>query len=179
MPIRLRPILISLLLLVVVGGLIAYFEPSENSESLEVQKNFSIGECDHDGVSLVIDFGTSSPSQPLVRCAKDFSGSGWDLFRATGIEAEGTNAYPIGFVCRLAGYPLKADQDCQDTPRYSEGSWGYYLLNKNGTWRVSGVGAAFSKPACGLAEGWRFIEAGEDVGGLTPRITPRVRTCSE
>ncbi|MFM7014131.1 MAG: hypothetical protein ACKOXT_03965 [Actinomycetota bacterium] len=179
MQIRLRPVLLSLLLLVVVGGVISYFQPKDIPKSSVTVENFAQDECQQDGVTLVVDFGTNNKTETLVRCAIDFSGSGWELFKATGIEAEGTASYPIGFVCRIAGYPTELNQDCQDTPKYSEGSWGYYQLNEQGKWQVSGVGSAFSKPKCGLAEGWRFIEPGEDVADLAPRIIPEVRVCSD
>jgi hypothetical protein len=170
-----RTALIALLLLVVVGGALSWaFE--ENAEPIR-ETSFSHGSCQQDGVTLVIDFGTSSTLEPIIRCAENFQGKGWDIFSATEIEVEGTKQYPAGFVCRISGFPDPEIQDCQDTPQYSEGSWGYYLLDDQGNWRVSGVGSLQRSAECGLGEGWRFVEPGESVGEVAPRVKLERRYC--
>lgn len=175
---RTRAALIALLLLVAVGGALSWeFEKTEPESSQTVVPNFVEGECTSNGVTLVIDFGTDSNLDSIVRCAQNFEGSGWDLFAATEIEAIGTDAYPVGFVCRVENYPSSGQQDCADTPKYSEGSWGYYFVNGSGYWQVSGVGAAAREPECGYAEGWRFLLPGENIGELVPATLPKIVSC--
>lgn len=175
---RTRAALLALLLLVAVGGAISWeFNDQENPQSESIASKFSEGECASNGVTLVVDFGTDSGLPMIVRCANEFSGSGWDIFAATDVEVLGTDNYPTGFVCRLENYPSQDIQDCADTPKYSEGTWGYFLLNEKGEWQVSGVGSAAREPECGFAEGWRFILAGEDIGSLAPSVTPTIASC--
>lgn len=172
-----RLALIGLLLLVAVGGSLSLFgnPTGQPSEPTPVLVNYSEGECIEQGVTIVVDFGSSSSANNLVRCAIRFEGNGWQVLEATDLHAEGTAQYPIGFVCRLASFPEETTQDCLDTPRYAEGSWGYFIYN--GTWRVSGVGSVSRQLSCGAIEGWRFIEAGEDLAKTLPRFSPSEINC--
>lgn len=170
-----RAALLGLIALVAIGSALSLLEESPKSIT---NYTSSAGECVEDGVSLVIDFGTSGSNPVITRCAIDFEGSGWELFEATQTVVQGTSQYPVGFVCRIENFPTPETQDCLDTPQYSEGSWGYFLLDENGNWKVSGIGSAQRKTKCGLAEGWRFIEAGEDIGSLQPRANITPRKCS-
>lgn len=172
-----RIALIALIALVAIGGALSLAndskpEPKENTSS------YSEGFCPEDGVAIVIDFGSSAGLDPITRCASNFEGSGWDLFAVTKIDVLGTDQYSVGFVCRIENFPDPEVQDCKDTPTYLEGSWGYYLLDESGSWRVSGIGSSASKPKCGLAEGWRFIEAGENIGDLAPRVEITPKECT-
>lgn len=173
-----RFVLIALLLLVAAGGSLTLIETNSpaGTTPTPIAVNYQEGLCDSNGTSLVIDYGTSSSLALAIRCAKDFEGTGWDIFKATGIQAEGTKQYPIGFVCRLEGYPETELQDCDDTPRYAEGSWGYFTWNGN-RWSVSGVGAVSRKLSCGDIDGWRFIEPGEDLANTPPRAKPKSIIC--
>jgi hypothetical protein len=172
--------LLGLILLVAIGWVISWAlenEVIQTSSPAEVAMNFEEGSCEGSGVSVVVDFGAASEKETIVRCAKDFFGTGWDIFLATDLIVEGTKQYPVGFVCRIENFPNPTEQDCQDTPKYSEGTWGYFFLDKEVGWRVSGTGSASRTPECGSAEGWLFLAPGEQAGELTPSITPEITDC--
>lgn len=172
-----RTALIALIALVAIGGALSLVNDSK-PEPVGKSSTYNEGLCLEAGVAIVIDFGSSAGLDSITRCAKNFEGSGWDLFAATNVEVLGTNQYSVGFVCRIENFPDAAVQDCKDTPTYLEGSWGYYLLDESGSWRVSGRGSSAGEPKCGLAEGWRFIEAGESIGDLVPRVEITPKECS-
>ena len=172
-----RLALIGLLLLVAIGGVFAALNGSKDEASLlpeelsneTVVPNWVEGPCLKDGVTLVVDFGTDSQFESVVRCAIDFQGSGWDIFAATEIPVAGTKQYPIGFVCRINDYPSNQKQNCNDTPSYSEGSWSYFLkTDTSDNWQVSGIGSASRKPLCGEVEAWRFLHSGEGAMEFQP-----------
>lgn len=169
--------LIALVVLVALGAVIAYLSDSSTLEKQpsSVIADYTNTKCLANGVTVVVDFGTSSSLKPLVRCANGFAGSGWEIFQATDLNVVGTNQYPIGFVCKIESFP--DSQDCKDTPSYSEGSWGYFQLVDESGWRVSGVGPASYMPKCGAIEGWRFLEPGESVGDNLPRVEVAVVNC--
>lgn len=174
----LRSILISLVALVAIGGAVTALTEEKDSSPIS---NFvgSKGACESEGVTLVIDFGAKSDKPPIETCEKKFSGNGWQLFDAAGIEIQGTSEFPEGFVCRIQNWPSDSVQDCADTPTYSEGTWAYYYADsKNGSkWLLSGAGAAMRNPECGSIEGWLFLEPGEDRSILKPSIDPHPFVC--
>ncbi len=183
-----RSALIGLLLLVAIGGIFSALGGSETTsapleaspESSGVETNWVEGPCKKAGVTVVVDFGTDSKMLPLVRCAAEFTGTGWDALVATEMQAEGTKQYPTGFVCRISGYPDIADQNCMDTPTYAEGSWSYFLKNATSQeWQVSGLGSATRKPKCGEVEAWRFLLPGESALDFQPSINAESFSCEE
>ena len=183
MKLSLRYALIGLVALVALGGLISAFSAKPSSKATPLANPSAVwleGECgDQGGVSLVIDFGSSSKQPTLVRCAPAFSGTGWDVFAAAGVEVAGTNTYPSGFACRISGWPTVEAQSCADTPSYKQGHWAYfYALPKAAkTWTLSGAGAALRKPECGGYEGWSFVQAGQNSGAYPPRFSPNAQYC--
>lgn len=178
MKISLRMVLVALIALVAVGSLVSIVPSEPKSEATSA--GVSEGQCeDGNGVSLVIDFGTSSTREIRELCAQDFESTGWDLFAATGLSVEGTTEYPTGFVCRVDSWPTVANQPCTKTPTAAQGTWVYFVAEPSSTvWQYSGQGAAMRKPTCGAADGWRFVEAGEAIGQTTPRAQPATRTCN-
>jgi hypothetical protein len=170
-------VLTALIALVAVGSLISII-PSESQNSPQVE-NASQGQCESvDGVSLVIDFGTSSNREVAELCASDFNSTGWALFSAAGVKVEGTSEYPTGFVCRLDNWPTAQDQPCTKTPTAAQGSWVYFVAEPgSSTWQYSGQGAAMRSPSCGAADGWRFVEAGEVISQTAPRVQPTTKSC--
>jgi hypothetical protein len=171
----------ALILLVVVGSVLTWaFENNviTQSSSQGVEVDFTEGSCEQNGVTIVVDFGDNN-LEPIVRCAQDFQGTGWDVFRATGLIVDGTKQYPSGFACRIENEPSAEAQNCLDTPNYSEGSWGYFLYTTELGWQVSGVGAAARQAQCGVAEGWMFIGPGKQDAGQLPRTIPEPVTCDE
>jgi hypothetical protein len=170
-------VLTALIALVAVGSLISII-PSESQNSPQVE-NASQGQCESvDGVSLVIDFGTSSNREVAELCASDFNSTGWALFSAAGVKVEGTSEYPTGFVCRLDNWPTAQDQPCTKTPTAAQGSWVYFVAEPgSSTWQYSGQGAAMRSPSCGAADGWRFVEAGEVISQTAPRVQPATKSC--
>lgn len=174
MKISLRMVLIALVAFVAIGSMVSTI-PSETSKSTA---EFVEGQCsDQQGVSLVVDFGTSSERKALELCAVDFNSTGWDVFNAVDLEVEGTSEYPTGFVCRLAGWPSVEKQPCGKTPTAAQGSWAYFSAAEDKGWQFSGQGAAMRKPACGTVEGWRFVEAGEVASQSWPRVDPKTSSC--
>lgn len=139
------------------------------------------GQCvETPGVTLVID-PASLGGEVKEFCAVNFIGTSWELLKVAGANPEGTANYPVGFVCRLLGLPAADAQDCQDTPSYAEGSWGFFTASdadvSAGKWAVSGVGAAWRKPSCGQADAWRFIAAGESMTDSEPAPAPSFLPC--
>ena len=183
-----RLALIGLLLLVAIGGVIAALSGSKDQGSLlpedstaeNVIPNWVDGPCLEDGVTLVVDFGTDTQVDTLVRCAIGFEGSGWDIFAATEVPVAGTKQYPIGFVCRINNYPTQQAQNCNDTPSYAEGSWSYFLkTSSSNSWQVSGIGSASREPVCGEVEGWRFLQSGEGAMEFQPSEDVGTLTCGK
>ena len=167
-------VLIALVAVVAIGSMVSTI-PSEPSKSTA---EFVEGQCsDQQGVSLVVDFGTSSDREALELCAVDFKSTGWDVFNAVDLEVEGTSEYPTGFVCRLAGWPSVEKQPCSKTPTAAQGSWAYFSAAEDKGWQFSGQGAALRKPACGTVEGWRFVEVGEVASQSWPRVDPKTSSC--
>jgi hypothetical protein len=156
MRLNLRVALWLLIALVAVGGLWSTAQPDATKSGSSIGKR----------VTLVIDFGAASGIQTRVQELDDVSqdATGWSLFETAGVSAEGTSDFPTGFVCRLEGWPTRADQDCADTPKYSEGHWAYYVTSSEigPGWLLSGRGAATQVPECGGFEGWTWVEAGEE-----------------
>jgi hypothetical protein len=180
----LRPVLIGLVVLVAAVGLTRIVPSGKVSPSITSPSNGSTtgafeGPCtlEHPGVSLVVDFGKDSGRAPIVKCARGFNvpGSsvsnelnGWQLFSNSAVSVTGTTEYPVGFVCRIDGYPLAADQPCTSTPTYAQGHWAYFFAQAgkggSGQWAFSGAGASDHKPSCGSAEGWLFVKGSEASG---------------
>lgn len=215
--IPLRPVLIGLVVLVAAVGLTRIVPSSNDVPSSTVVPSGSAspnnaatsgafdGQCQKDrpGVTLIVDFGTDAGRDPLVRCARGFNvvGSsvsnelnGWQLFSAVGVDVAGTTEYPVGFVCRVDGFPLKAEQPCTSTPSYAEGYWAYFYAQladglhpndgfgnvNSGKWRFSATGSAQHKPRCGGVEGWLFVKGNETTGTMTstqPSVQPKAFSC--
>lgn len=172
MRINLRVALISLVSLVTLGaawpalvdsGLIGPYPAGGNQKS----------------VTLVVDYGVDSKRRvqyfDLMNLSNDVTG--WDLFKKAQLTVQGTDQFSTGFVCRVAGWPKPKNQDCSDTPTYSEGHWAYYVTNSSlgSGWLLSGQGAATHKPECAGYEGWSWIAPGED--SHPPRFETKARAC--
>jgi hypothetical protein len=178
MKISLRMVLVALVALVAIGGLISTIPSAESSKQSSTSARFHDGQCANEfGVSLIIDFGKSSGREPLVRCAQDFEGNGWQLFAAAGVEVSGTDEFATGFVCRVADWPSVAEQPCTSTPTAAQGTWAYFISNETNGWQFSGQGAAMRKPKCGTAEGWRFVEPDEVASQSMPEVLPITFGC--
>ena len=178
---RARLIVLSALILLVVAGSVLSWALENNvvetTSSKQVEVNYSEGSCQQTGVTIVVDFGASTDRDPILRCATEFAGTGWEVFQATAIDVSGTSQYPVGFACRIENFPTNAEQNCMDTPKYSEGSWGYFVYTEESGWQVSQVGSAARDAKCGSAEGWLFIGPGEQDAGLLPKPIPETVTC--
>jgi len=198
MRISLRPVLIGLILLVAIVGLVRVLPNSSPQPTATGAVKVIDGSCtsEHPGVTLIADYGIDSGRAPLVKCALGFNktknsaddaASGWQLFDAADVAVEGTTEFPVGFVCRIDGYPTKADQPCTSTPTYSQGHWAYFYAQHeagygesatfgnrdSGRWLFSGAGASQHKPRCGSVEGWLFVK-GDAVTGETTNTQPSV-----
>ena len=170
----------ALILLVVAGSALSWaFENNiiEPTSKKQIEVSYSEGACDQDGVTLIVDFGESANREPLIRCAIDFAGTGWAIFEATAVAVSGTDQYPVGFACRIEDFPSSEEQNCVDTPKYSEGSWGYFVFKNESGWQVSQVGSATRTAECGSAEGWLFIGPGQQDAGLLPNPIPDTLSC--
>ena len=130
-------------------------------------------------VQLIVDFGAASGKPTFVKSVDGFDGTGWQLLEAAGLMVQGTDDYPKSFVCRIAGWPTEASQDCADTPTYAEGSWKYFVASPElgSGWIVSGLGVAGHRSSCGQAEAWVWVAGGEDSTTVVPRVKPTVFKC--
>ena len=169
---RLRTVLIALLALVAIGGLISRV-PNLNLGF------YSSKDCSVQSTTLVVDFGTGSTPQSSLRCASNFTGTGWQLFAATGFHVEGTSQYPTGFVCRIEQVPSPRQDACLNTPDNKNGHWAYFYstASTGNTWHFSPIGAATRKPKCGDWDGWRYLLPGEDAASNPPRQEPSPYSC--
>ena len=167
---KLRVAFIGLLALVFLGGIWSSFSAPRNLLD-ETPKDKS--------VTLVVDYGQQSNRELQTFELNGLISSirGWELFKAARLPVEGTAQYPNGFVCRINGWPTKAEQDCQDTPSFREGHWAYYVTSSSlgSGWMLSGQGAAMHTPDCGGYEGWSWVEPGQE--SLEPRFEPTFRAC--
>ena len=197
----LRPVLIGLVVLVAAVGLTRIVPsgpaaPSNSSPGSSATTGALDGPCNtqNPGVSLIVDFGKDSGRTPMVECARGFNvaGSsvsnelnGWQLFAAAGLSVTGTAEYPVGFVCRIEGYPLASDQPCTSTPTYAQGHWAYFVSKaghgSSGNWAFSGAGSSEHKPSCGSADGWLFVKgdaATGDGSNQYPGVPAKVFSCA-
>ncbi|NBS60737.1 MAG: hypothetical protein EBT26_01590 [Microbacteriaceae bacterium] len=160
--------------LVAIGFLLNRTSPTNPEVRSSV---VSVGQCVESGTSLVIDFGSNSDSSLIQKCVSNYSGTSWNLFAAAGLEVSGTEQYPVGFVCRINGYPTESAEKCTSTPGATTGSWAFFISNA-GKWEYSPVGSAGHRTKCGTAEGWRFLSPTE---GLTtpPRVKPIIHSCEK
>ena len=175
MRLSLRAVLLTLIALVAIGGLVSVL-PS----GVGISKNWHEGSCKNEqGVTLVVDFGSSSNRDTLIRCAKGFSATGWDIFAATETAVVGTSQYPTGFVCRVEDLPNQDEQPCTSTPTYDQGNWAYFNASQDseGKWMFSSTGSQLRSPKCGSAEGWRFVEPKESQTESMPRVLPQTFRC--
>ncbi len=186
MRLSLRTVLIALVALVAIGSAFSALSgvsptasatPSASPSASVSNEILSDTQCTKDtpGVSLVIEF--SGGAQDLQFCQQGFTEDGWQLL-ANVAEVGGTEQYQTGFVCRINGWPAPADQDCIDTPKYSEGSWAYFLSNSKNKWSYSGIGAKFHKPACGSAEAWLWVPSAKSPTQALPTIAPKTFKCA-
>lgn len=181
MRIRLRTVLLILIALVTVGSIWRASSVVEPTAQPTATATFVDGSCDaeHPGVSTFIDFGDDRAD--MAYCALNFNGSGWDLLTER-IDVEGTSEYPTGFVCRIEGWPTAEEQDCADTPTYSEGSWVYWVADsKTNGWSMSGTGSSMRKPECGASEAWVFSKSSvsDTENADLPSASPVVFECSK
>lgn len=180
MRIRLRTVLLILIALVAVGSIwraSSAVEPTAQPSAA----SFFDGPCDaeHPGVSAFIDFGGDRAD--IAYCAMNFSGSGWDLLTQR-VAVEGTKEYPTGFVCRIEGWPTAQEQNCADTPTYSEGSWVYWVADSSTDgWAMSGTGSSMRRPDCGSSEAWVFSKTSvsDTENEDEPKAAPVVFKCSK
>jgi hypothetical protein len=181
MRLSLRSVLVSLIALVAIGGAISGLNGAKQPKSSPSQTSwFAVSKtaCPSDstsGVSEFIDFGPSKKVKSF--CAFNFSGSGWMLLTSVS-KVDGTSDYPVGFACRIDGWPTVESQDCKNTPTYAEGSWAYFLSNQQGGWSFSGTGATMNHPSCGTSEAWVWVAGGADPTAAMPSVKPRVFKCA-
>ncbi len=159
----------TLLALVLVGGFISGTRHTSSSTEVLPQKV----------VTLVIDFGKKSQIPMKVITLNDVpaTSTGWDMFGLAAVTIQGTDQFPTGFACRIAGWPSKVAENCKKTPAYSAGHWAYFVTNSqlSASWVISGVGASMHIPDCGGYEGWSWVAPGANAE--PPRLKISRRGC--
>lgn len=163
--------LIGLVALVAFGFWYNQSQPNQANQEVVVQQ----GQCQAAGISLVIDFGSDSNQQIIEKCLQNYSGNSWNLLKAAGLNIEGTQKYPVGFLCRINGFPSEESEKCIDTPGAKTGSWAFYTSTST-SWEYSAIGAASHKAECGTAEGWRFLLPTEELTEV-PSAKPQTNNC--
>lgn len=169
-----RAVLISLVALVAIGGLVV-----PNLQAASNHGTYVSGACTEVGATVIVDFGSNSKIQPIVRCVIESDLSGWQVLERAALTVEGTSEYPKAFVCRINDWPDRKSEDCMGTPGLTGGSWVYFYSkpSSNG-WQRSPVGAATRKPLCGEVEGWLFVnQVSGDQKFESPKIKPSPFTC--
>ena len=173
MRIRFGAVLVGLVLLVAAGQLIT-LAPSESTQN---GKQLISGQCQSEGVSLVVDFGELR-EKGIATCVSNYTGNGWGIFSAANLEINGTLEYPNSFMCRIIGLPDEGREDCSGTPSPTNGYWKYfYASHESGNkWIYSPIGAASRQTTCGDVEGWLFVnENNQHAAG--PNTPPRPIKC--
>jgi len=166
--------LIGLVAIVAAGFAMNQWRSGDDNK-MQLPIRVSSGQCLDSGISLVVDFGDES--EGIEKCVKNYSGNSWDLFAAAGLKVEGTEKYPVGFICRIQSIPTKEQEACKDTPGAQTGSWAFFTASSNNSWKYSAIGASSHKAKCGTAEGWRFLA--KDVPIITPpRVKPKTHVCN-
>jgi len=172
--------LIGLVALVAIGFAVnTYLQADGNTSSTQVKGavKLSTGTCSKDGVSLTVDFGSKAVMPSIDQCVSNFTSTSWDLLSAAKFSVTGTEKYPVGFVCRINGFPAEKLESCKDTPDPKIGSWAYFVAAPgSNSWQYSTWGAAAHKPACGSAEAWVFRYPEENVESL-PTLKPHTSVC--
>lgn len=169
-----RAVLISLVALVAIGGLVV-----PNLQAASNHGTYVSGACTEVGTTVIVDFGSDSKLQPIIRCVRVSEPSGWQVLEHAAIKVEGTSEYPKAFVCRINDWPNDKSEDCMGTPGLTGGSWVYFYSkpSSNG-WQHSPVGAATRKPLCGEVEGWLFVnQQNGDQKFASPKIEPSPFSC--
>jgi hypothetical protein len=167
--------LIGLVILVAIGFALNSNQNQAIDESIPA--SVEAGMCLDAGTSLVVDYGSASDKPAEVMCVKNFKGYSWDMFEAAGLTVSGTDKYPVGFVCRIEGFPSEDVEPCAETPGTKNGSWAYFLGDENNSWVYSPIGASTHKVKCGVSEGWRFLLPGESIQ-TPPRISLKSYGCN-
>lgn len=166
-------------LTVAIGVRVALTSSASSSGAIEQSTDSNTG-VQSNSVQLVVDFGNESGREIISKRVENFTGTGWELLLAAGLDPEGTGDYPTGFVCRLDGWPSPDLQDCSDTPTPTEGTWGYFVTNSEigKSWIIAGVGSNMHRPKCGEAEAWVWIPSGKSISDVRPGIEPETIDCS-
>ena len=172
---------IGLVALVAIGFAVSKFLQADG----KVQSNQQITEvivseavCTQSGVSLTVDFGIKEDILAIDKCVRNFTNTSWDLLSAAKLTVTGTQKYPVGFVCRINGFPSDAVESCNQTPDPKVGSWAYFVAGPGASsWHYSTWGASTHKPACGSAEAWVFRYPEQSLEAL-PKTKPQTRVCS-
>jgi len=172
--------LIGLIALVGIGFAFNQWVPTDAPTNLkENTPTVSEGQCEADGVSLLVSFGQDSGLPDISKCVANYTGTSWDLFSAAGLEVAGTSKYPIGFVCRIQGFPSEGQEECRETSNVSVGTWAYFIAQPgDDSWQYSNWGAATHQVDCGSAEAWAFKSPNEDLES-PPAERPVTRDCSD
>jgi hypothetical protein len=146
------PLIVAAILGLGLSGCSAAIEPEK------LPNQWISGACSPEkpGVTLATDF----QGEVAIRCARDFKGSGWELFQAVGMKVKGTAKYPNAFACQIDGLPAGAP--CDDS---AGAYWGYYL-GANGEWGYATTGASDQFSKCGSWEGWVYMETESTVSNL-------------
>lgn len=172
-----RVSLIGLVALVAIGFVINNSTQVKGIKESAKQVSVIEGTCAQNGVSLTINFGSKGKRKEINRCVINFNGTSWDLLTAGHVNVQGTEKYPVGFVCKLNHFPTTSEEPCLDTPNSKVGSWAYFVsLPGSKSWQYSTWGASTHKPSCGSAEAWIFRYPEENLE-IPPTLKPQSRAC--
>jgi hypothetical protein len=169
--------LIGLVALVAIGFVINQSMKSVEKKQAAKQVIVTDGTCTESGVRLTVNFGTKAQLREINRCVSNFESTSWDLLTVGHLNVEGTQKYPVGFVCRLNNFPSEKEEPCQDTPSARVGSWAYFISPPgSSSWQYSTWGASTHKPSCGSAEAWIFRYPEENLE-IPPTVKPQTSVC--
>ena len=161
-----KPFKLALITTIALGLAGCYGAPITQGQTSD---SWADGACSKEkpGVTLSVDYlGTVT-----THCALNFTGSGWELFKAAGFDVRGTQKYPTAFACQINGEPKTAKCDDSDA---SGAYWGYYILS-GGKWDYATTGASDHRSTCGETEGWVYMQTEKTVSHLP---TPPAFTCN-
>ena len=132
------------------------------------------GYCtDATGVTVVVDFQELGGGV-VVRCFPHptSSSTGLSALQDAGFTPTGTARFGLGFICRIEGKPVAADEACIDTPP-ATAYWSYWSAPNGGSWKYSDLGVSNHKVILGGFEGWSFAKDKTSATVPPPRVAPR------
>ena len=159
--------------LVPLLGVAGFLVPGLQPAALAAPSTGTPGYCtDSTGVTVVVDFQELGGGV-VVRCFPHpiSSSTGLSALQGAGFTPTGTARFGLGFICRIEGKPVAAEEPCIDTPP-ATAYWSYWYAPNGGSWKYSSLGVSNHQVVLGGFEGWSFAKDKTAATVPPPRVAP-------